>query len=376
MGPLNPHLRDVLGEVPPYRPGRMAERGGYKLSSNENPYPPLPSVRRAISRAAGSINRYPDFEARLLVEAIADHARVPADMVATGTGAVGVLQQVVQSTCEPGDEVVFAWRSFESYPTLTRIAGARPVPVPLDSGEQHDLDAMADAITQHTRLILLCTPNNPTGPLLRRVELERFLQRVPPDVLVVLDEAYREFVRDPGAPDGVELCRSRANVAVVRTFSKAYGLAGLRVGYAIADERVADAVRRTAVPFGVNALAQTAAIASLKAEAELVERVEAIIAERRRVVAELRGGGWAVPETQANFVWLRLGGRTAEFTDKCEKAGVMVRAFPGEGVRVTIAEPAANDQFLSVARTLAVNTFAAPNTRKCSQPATRGRAGI
>ena len=208
--------------------------------------------------------------------------------------------------------------------------------VPLTPGDVHDLDAMADAITERTRLIFVCNPNNPTGTVVRRAELERFLDRVPSDVLVVLDEAYREFIRDPEVPDGVELYRERPNVCVLRTFSKAYGLAGLRVGFAIAHEPVAAALRKTAVPFGVSQLAQDAAVASLRAEDELLGRVGSLVSERARVVETLRGQGWTVPETQANFVWLRLGERTVDFAAACEQAGVVVRPFAGEGVRVTV----------------------------------------
>ncbi len=218
-----------------------------------------------------------------------------------------MAQQLLQATSGPGDEVIYAWRSFEAYPIITQISGATSVQVPLTEGDVHDLDAMADAITDRTRLIFVCNPNNPTGTVVRRAELERFLDRVPRDVLVVLDEAYREFIRDPEVPDGVEIYRERPNVCVLRTFSKAYGLAGLRVGFAIAHEPVAAALRKTAVPFGVSQIAQEAAIASLRAEDELIGRVGSLVCERNRVVDGLRAQGWTVPETQANFVWLRLG---------------------------------------------------------------------
>ena len=221
--------------------------------------------------------------------------------------------------------------------------------MPLTPGDVHDLDAMAAAITDRTRLIFVCNPNNPTGTVVKRAELERFLDQVPGDVLVVLDEAYREFIRDPEVPDGVEIYRERPNVCVLRTFSKAYGLAGLRVGFAIAQEPVAAALRKTAVPFGVSQIAQDAAIASLRAEDELIGRVGSLVCERNRVVDGLRAQGWTVPETQANFVWLRLGERTVAFAQACEQAGVVIRPFPGEGVRVTVGEAEANDIFLKVA---------------------------
>ncbi|SER94002.1 histidinol-phosphate aminotransferase [Streptomyces sp. yr375] len=352
MSETSPKLRAELEGIPTYKPGRPAASGGpvaYKLSSNENPYPPLPGVMESVTAAAASFNRYPDLACTGLVNELSERFGVPAAHVATGTGSVGVAQQLVQATAGPGDEVIYAWRSFEAYPIITRISGAQPVQVPLTPGDVHDLDAMADAITDRTRLIFVCNPNNPTGTVVKRAELERFLDRVPGDVLVVLDEAYREFIRDPEVPDGVELYRKRPNVCVLRTFSKAYGLAGLRVGFAIAHEPVAEALRKTAVPFGVSQLAQEAAVASLRAEDALLGRVGSLVCERLRVVEGLRGQGWTVPETQANFVWLRLGEHTVAFAAACEQAGVVVRPFPGEGVRVTIGENEANDIFLKAA---------------------------
>lgn len=352
MSETSPRLRAELEGIPTYKPGKPAAADGpvaYKLSSNENPYPPLPGVMESALAAAGAFNRYPDMACTALMSELAERFGVPVSHVATGTGSVGVAQQLIQATSGPGDEVIYAWRSFEAYPIITQVSGATSVKVPLTPGDVHDLDAMAEAITDRTRLIFVCNPNNPTGTVVRRAELERFLDRVPSDVLVVLDEAYREFIRDPEVPDGVELYRDRPNVAVLRTFSKAYGLAGLRVGFAIAHEPVAAALRKTAVPFGVSQLAQDAAVASLRAEDELMGRVGALVAERTRVVEALRGQGWTVPETQANFVWLRLGERTADFAAACEKAGVVVRPFAGEGMRATIGETEANDIFLQAA---------------------------
>ncbi|MCX3058539.1 histidinol-phosphate transaminase [Streptomyces beihaiensis] len=352
MSETNPKLRAELAGIPTYKPGKPAAAGGpvaYKLSSNENPYPPLPGVMERAVAAAGSFNRYPDMACTGLMNELSDRFGVPVTHLATGTGSVGVAQQLLQATSGPGDEVIYAWRSFEAYPIITQISGARSVRVPLTDGEVHDLDAMADAITDRTRLVFVCNPNNPTGTVVRRAELERFLDRVPSDVLVVLDEAYREFIRDPEVPDGIELYRDRPNVAVLRTFSKAYGLAGLRVGFAVAHEPVAAALRKTAVPFGVSQLAQEAAVASLRAEDELLGRVGSLVCERTRVVEALRAQGWTVPETQANFVWLRLGERTTEFAAACEKAGVVVRPFAREGMRATIGETEANDIFLQAA---------------------------
>ena len=344
-----PRLRSALEGIPAYKAGSPAPDGAFKISSNENPYPPLASVAAALQQAAAEINRYPDFGSAELVAALADRFDVPVARVAVGTGSVGVAQQIVQSTAGPGDEVVYAWRSFEAYPIITQVSGAKSVQVPLDADDRHDLPAMLAAVTERTRLVFVCTPNNPTGTAVRRAEIEAFLDAVPPDLLVVLDEAYCEFVRDPDVPDGIEIARHRPNVCVLRTFSKAYGLAGLRVGFAVAHEPVAAALRKTAVPFGVSSLAQVAAVASLAAEDELLARVETLVKDRDRLAAMLADQGWAVPPSEANFVWLRLGDRTDAFAAACAEAGVVVRPFAGEGVRVTVGEPEAVERFVAVA---------------------------
>ena len=352
-----PRLRAELAQVPSYRAGLPAPDGAYKISSNENPYPPLPSVTAALEQATTQLNRYPDFAATDLVAALAARFAVPTSHIAVGTGSVGVAQQIVQSTAGPGDEVLFAWRSFEAYPIITAVNGATAVTVPVDADDRHDLQAMLAAVTDRTRLVFVCNPNNPTGTTVRRAELEAFLDAVPKDLLVVIDEAYCEFIRDKQVPDGIELYRDRPGVCVLRTFSKAYGLAGLRVGFAIAHDPVADALRKTAVPFGVSTIAQVAAIASLAAEDELTARVELIVTERDRLSTALADQGWRIPVSEANFVWLRLGERTTAFAHACSEAGVVVRSFgagePLGGVRVTVGEPEATDRFLAVSASYA-----------------------
>ncbi len=347
-----PRFRPILDQFAPYKPGQAPsapDGRSFKLSSNESPFGPLPSVVKVIAEAAGQVNRYPDHGAVELTEAIAARFGVPASHVAVGCGSVGVAQQLLEAVGEPGAEVLYAWRSFEAYPILSDLAGVTSVRVPLRD-EAHDLAAMADAVTGRTRLIFVCNPNNPTGTVTRRAELEEFLDRVPEDCLVVLDEAYIEYVRDPDVPDGLQLYRDRPNTAVLRTFSKAYGLAGLRVGFMVAHEPVAAAVRKTMLTFTVNALAQAAAIASLQAEPELLERVEAVVKERDRVRGELLAQGWTVPLTEANFVWLRLGDDTADFAQACDRGGVSVRPLGADGARVSIGDHEANDAFLALAR--------------------------
>jgi histidinol-phosphate aminotransferase len=262
---------------------------------------------------------------------------------------VALLYHLVQAFCEPGDEVVHAWRSFEAYPIATAICGVSSVQVPLTEDGRHDLDAMAAAVTDRTRIVLVCTPNNPTGPAVTHAEVSAFLAKVPSHVVVVLDEAYREFVRGDDRLDAVALYRERQNVVVMRTFAKAYGLAGLRVGYLVAPEPIATAAKACSLPFGVSAVAQAAAVAALGCEDALAERVDAIVAERARVLAGLRDQGWTVPDAQGNFVWLALGDSSPAFAAAAEEEGIMVRPYGTDGVRVTIGEPEGNDVFLRVA---------------------------
>lgn len=340
-------IRSDLAALPAYVPGRSVP-GAIKLASNEVPGEPHPNVTHAVTQAMSQASRYPDTGAWELVDRLATTCDVPADRVAVGCGSVSLCQQFVQALCEPGDEVVFGWRSFEAYPIVTQVGNATPVPVPLDSAHTHDLDAMLAAISTRTRLVFVCNPNNPTGTAVRREELVRFLDQVPSDVLVVLDEAYREFVTDGAVPDGMEFLQ-RPNVAVLRTFSKAYGLAGLRVGYAVGPEEVIAAVRKVCVAFSVNSLAQAAAVAALDVRDTLLDRCADVARMRSPVRDALLEMGYTVPETQANFVWLPLGERTEAFTDHALQHKVVVRPFAGEGVRVTIGRDEENEAFLHAA---------------------------
>ena len=347
-------LRPMLASLPSYVPGRTVP-GAIKLASNETPYPPLPHVVARIAAAAETINRYPDNGSAELTAALAQKYGVADDRVAVGCGSVSLCTQLVQAVADADDEVIFGWRSFEAYPIIAAVSGASAVQVPLVD-HVHDLDEMAARVTGKTRLIFVCNPNNPTGTAVRRDALVDFLRHVPPDVVVALDEAYREFVRDPEVPDGLTLLDAHPNLVVLRTFSKAYGLAGLRVGYAIAsDPAVTAALRQTQVPFAVSTLAQQAALASLEApaEAELLARVDEIVAERTRVYDALRALGYDVPPSEANFVWLPLGEATTEWAAACEDRKVIVRAFAGSGVRITIGSADENDRMIAAAGELA-----------------------
>lgn len=341
-------LRPEIVSLPAYKQGRPAVVGGYKLSSNENPFDPLPGVLEAVARAT-ALNRYPDAAATGLRSRLADRFGVTPDEVHVGAGSVSLLSQFLAAAAGPGDEVIYAWRSFEAYPGLVTVSGATSRQIPLLSDGRHDLEAMAAAVGERTRVVVVCSPNNPTGCVVDAEELDRFLASVPHEVLVLLDEAYAEFVRDPNAADGARLLGRHPNLVVLRTFSKAWGLAGLRLGYAIGPVPLLDAARAAAIPLSVTAVALAAADAALDAEDELVARVATIVERRGAVAAGLAAAGLAVPRSQGNFVWLPLGDSTAEAADLLHEAGISARAFPPEGIRVSIGEAESVDKLLTAA---------------------------
>ncbi|GAA3668087.1 histidinol-phosphate transaminase [Microbacterium marinilacus] len=357
--PVLPRIRPEIAALPPYRQGRPADPDGYKLSSNENPFEPLPGVVEA-ARAAVDFNRYPDATAASLREALGARHGVSPEAVLIGAGSVSLLQAFIQAAATVGDEVVYSWRSFEAYPSLVLVAGASGVQVPGLPDGRHDLDAMAAAVTPRTRVVLLCTPNNPTGPVITRAEFADFVAKVPADVLILLDEAYAEFVRSTAtgtaAPvNGLadRVYEAHPNVVVLRTFSKAYGLAALRVGYAIGHPRVLDGGRSTVTPLSVTASAVAAAVASLAHQAELDERVDEIVARRTTLVAGLREIGWDVPDAQGNFVWLPASPHvdSTSVAEAFDAAGIIVRPFP-EGVRISIGEHESVEKVLGIARSV------------------------
>ncbi|MPY10434.1 aminotransferase class I/II-fold pyridoxal phosphate-dependent enzyme [Arthrobacter sp. KR32] len=350
--------RGVFGKLPRYAAGKppVVVEGleSFKLSSNENPLPPLPAVLEAIASET-SVNRYPDPMTTALRTELAGYLGVPATDIVTGAGSLGALNQILatfagQNDFDAPDEVVYAWRSFEAYPISVGLAGAAGVQVPVRADGTHDLDAMAAVITDRTRVVMLCTPNNPTGPVLTRDDVVGFLEKVPAHVVVVIDEAYQEFVRRSDAVDGIELYRGYENVIVLRTFSKAHGLAGLRVGYSVSQPALTEHLRVSAVPFAVSQIAEHAAVTSLRHIDEVEVRVQSIVDERIRVVAGLRDLGWTIPEAEGNFVWLALGEHTQDFAVRAGEHALSVRAFGSEGVRVSIGEEAANTRFLALCR--------------------------
>jgi histidinol-phosphate aminotransferase len=358
-------LRSAIGGLPVYTAGKPApgldRTPSFKLSSNENPFPPLPGVMEATAAAVAQMNRYPDIANTQMTRKLSNRLSVPEEQLAFGTGSVAVLYHLLLAACEVGDEVVYAWRSFEAYPIAVQLTGATQVPVPLAPGAVHDLAAMRRAVTPATKVIMLCTPNNPTGPALHHQQVIDFIDSVPDHIMIVLDEAYAEFITDPEALRGLHAMAERPNVVVLRTFSKAYGLAGFRVGYCVADPQVAAAVRAVALPFGVSIAAQAAVIASLDAEALLLDRVAELVKARDALAVGLRDLGFEIPDAQGNFVWLPGGPKTDSYAAAFARAGVAVRSYASggdwDGLRITVGEPDANALVLDVAATLADPTL-------------------
>ena len=350
-------VRPAVDALPAYKPGKAAAQAerehdiaeAIKLASNENPYPPPAAVIEAVAAACRGGNIYCDHRATAVREALADRLGLAVDQVTVGAGSVALLYQLATAYVDPGDEVVTPWISFEAYPISVQTMGGTLVRVPLTAGHAFDLDAVAAAVTERTKLVLLATPNNPTGTAVSTAAVTRLVESIPGDVVVLVDEAYREFA-DPALGDPVvELLPRFDNVAVARTFSKAYGLASLRVGYVMGHPEVVSAIDKCLIPFNVNGLAQAAALAALSdgAAGEAQANIDSIKAERGRLAAALTADGWVIPDAQANFVWMQLDDRTDEVCIALEQRGVVVRPFSGVGVRVTVGTPAQNDRFLA-----------------------------
>lgn len=341
-------LRPEIVALPAYKQGKPANPEAYKLSSNENPFAPLPSVVAAVA-GAGTFNRYPDASALALREVLATTYGVTTEQVHIGSGSVSILAQLMLAAAGPGDEIVYSWRSFEAYPGLVTVAGATSVAVPNLPDHSHDMPALAAAVGETTRMVIVCTPNNPTGTIVSEDEFRAFMAVVPSDVIVVLDEAYGEFVREPNAVVGIPLLAEFANLVVLKTFSKAYGLAGLRVGFAIGSAEILNAARSTAIPLSVTGQGAAAAIASLQSEAEaqLLAHVDALVERRDATYDALSKQGWQLPRPHGNFIWLPLGEETAAAAATLLDAGLVTRAFPPEGIRVSIGEAEAMDAVLA-----------------------------
>ena len=359
--PPTVRLRPEIVALAAYTQGKPADSDAFKLSSNENPFDPIPEVVRAIAASSG-VNRYPDAAGIELRTRLAGRFGVRTEEVHLGAGSVSILAQLIAAATGPGDEVVFSWRSFEAYPGLVAVAGATSVPVPNTADDRHDLSAMLAAISERTRIVIVCSPNNPTGTIVTAAEFADFMAAVPTNILVILDEAYVEFVTDNSAVNGRELSGRYSNLVVARTFSKAYGLAGLRIGYAVGPEYILDAARTTSIPLSVTEAAQRAALVSLDHETVVFERVHRLAMLRDEVCRSLVDQGWSVPRPQGNFVWLATGASTAAAAELFAAAGIVVRPFAAEGIRISIGESQSVDKLLKTAaevvRTLPTPRFA------------------
>ncbi|MGV8885841.1 MAG: histidinol-phosphate transaminase [Microbacteriaceae bacterium] len=355
-------LRAEIEAMVPYRQGKPADADAFKLSSNENPFEPLAAVREAL--ASAQFNRYPDATASVLRGHLAERFGLQPDEVHVGAGSVSVIAQLISAAAGPGDEVVYSWRSFEAYPGLVTVAGATSVPVPNTADHRHDLPAMAAAVTERTRVIIVCSPNNPTGTIVDADEFAVFMAAVPDTVLVVLDEAYIEFVTDETAVNGPALLTRYPNLVVLRTFSKAYGLAGLRVGYALGASYILDGARASAIPLSVTEMAERAAIVSLEHESELLQRVSDIATLRDQVWRALIDQGWDAPQPHGNFVWLPTGEHTEWASEVFAHHGIVARALLPDGLRVSIGESESVDKLLKAAAEVVskLRTTASPAT--------------
>jgi len=334
-----------------HTPERVASTGIAQLASNESPFPPHPRVVEAISAAAGAMNRYPDPEATLLRSRLADRYETEPGRIAVGNGSCEILLAAAEALCEPGAEILYAWPSFSMYPHLAALTGAREIRVPLGEGDVHDLDAMAAEITAATQLVLVCNPNNPTGTHLPAAEIAAFCKRVPAHVTIALDEAYVEFQTHDDPDATVDLLGDFPNLVLLRTFSKCYGLAGLRVGFAIGSTRFRAAVDAVRQPFSVNALAQAAGAEAILHSDDVERRIERTIAERIRVESALEEIGIGSAESQANFSWIDLGDADeGEVVTALAESSIAVRAgtpLGGPGhIRVTYGTTEENGRFL------------------------------
>jgi histidinol-phosphate aminotransferase len=350
---------EKLARMPGYQAGvptgqapeAIASGNIAQLASNESPFPPHPKVVEAIQATAAAMNRYPDPDATLLRRRLAERYDAEPGRIAVANGSCEILLAAAEALCEPGAEIVYAWPSFSMYPYLPALTGAREVRVPLAAGDVHDLDAMAAEVTAATQLLIVCNPNNPTATHIPAAEVAAFLERVPSHVTVILDEAYVEFQTHDDPDATLDLLADFPNLVVLRTFSKCYGLAGLRVGYAIGSPKFRAAVDAVRQPFSVNALAQAAGAEAILHQDDVLRRVESTIAARLTVEEGLRNLGLVTAETHANFSWVDLG----EADEAAVLAGLAERDVavrPGKAlgdpghIRVSYGTAEENERFL------------------------------
>ena len=343
-----------IGDIPVYPAASTYAFEGelVKLASNETPFAPHPQVLEAVERGLRTLNRYPDPAKSALRKRLSERTGVPAGRIAIGNGSCELLLAAAEAMLEPGTEVVYAWPSFSIYPHMAAMSGARAVTVPLNEAGEHDLEAMAREVTVATRIVIVCNPNNPSATALAPDVIDAFVAELPRHVAVILDEAYVEFSTLQDPDESLDLLERHPNLVILRTFSKVYGLCGLRVGYSLGDERFRNAVDQVRQPFSVNALAQIAATEALRHVDELERRVEQTVIERVYLESELAERGLETTDSQANFSWVALGDRDEdEIVNGLAERGVIVRAGKALGeagrMRVTYGTRAENDRFLA-----------------------------
>lgn len=348
-------INDAIAAIPVYPAASTYEFGGplAKLASNESPYSPHPAVAEAIAAAGRDVNRYPDPTGTALREKIAAKHDMAVEQVLLGNGSCEILLSAAQVMLQPGDEIVYAWPSFSMYPHLAAMTGATAIEVPLTSDHRHDLPAMAAAVNERTRIVVICNPNNPTATFVDHAEVEAFARELPNDVLLIIDEAYIEFVKDAVRDQLLPLVIDNDNVVITRTFAKVYGLAGLRVGYAFAPLRFKQAVEVARQPFSVNMVAQAAAAEALNHVDDVNQRVRTTWAEREWVETEVRELGLATAATETNFSWIDLGGRDEDaILGGLAEKGIIVRAGKALGaegfIRVSYGHHDENERFVTV----------------------------
>jgi histidinol-phosphate aminotransferase len=362
---LSERVKRHIAELKPYEPGKPIEtlerelgiEGSIKLASNENPLGPSPKAVAAIQRAAAGVHRYPDGAAHRLRQALSSRLGVQPDQLVFGCGCDELLELVAKAFLAPGDEAVFAWPSFAMYPIVAQGMGARAVRVPLDEKLVHDLPALAKAVTPRTRVVIVCNPNNPTGTSVGAAAFDAFVAELPPDVLLVVDEAYREFATRPDFPDSIAWTARRPGIAVLRTFSKIYGLAGARIGYGVMDAELAGWLERARHPFNVNLLAEEAALAALDDHEHVRRTLEVTREGLGYLTRELAALGLETWPSDANFLLVRAG---AGSYDLLLREGVIVRPMGGFGlpdhVRITIGTRDENERLVAALRKVRAST--------------------
>lgn len=353
-------LRDYLKELKPYQPGKRVSEVKrelglaeiVKLASNESAWPPTPKALKAMQLAVAGVNRYPDSFCYQLKQKLAALLKVKPEKLAFGNGSNELIRILAQILVEPGQQIVMATPSFIYYPIAAQIVQAKAVQVPLDKNYRHDLETMAKAVTKKTKLVFVCNPNNPTGTIVSAKELKAFLEQLPPNVVVAVDEAYHEYVDDPNYQTALNFIPEHPNLVVLRTFSKIFGLAGTRIGYLVANEEIVTAVNKLREPFNVNLVAQVGAYFSLDELPEIAKRRQLTLNYKKYLYKKLEQLGVNFVPSQTNFIYLKTARNSSELFEEWQRQGVIVRpvALDGSFIRVTVGTAAENRKFLELVK--------------------------